>query len=57
MDLDLRGRSLLKEIGFSAAEFGYLIDLGAQLRAVGVFPPSRRPRGVPGGRPPGTALL
>jgi ornithine carbamoyltransferase len=31
--MDLHGRSLLKEIDFSAAEFCYLIDLGARLRA------------------------
>jgi ornithine carbamoyltransferase len=30
--INLHGRSLLKEIDFTAAEFGYLIDLGAQLR-------------------------
>ncbi len=31
--MNLHGRNLLKEIDFSAAEFRYLIDLGAQLRA------------------------
>ena len=31
--MDLRGRSLLKEIDFSAEEFLYLVDLGARLRA------------------------
>ncbi|MGD0608147.1 MAG: ornithine carbamoyltransferase [Streptosporangiaceae bacterium] len=30
--MNLHGRNLLKEIDFTAAEFGYLIDLGAQLR-------------------------
>ena len=30
--MNLRGRSLLKEIDFTAEEFGYLIDLGGQLR-------------------------
>ena len=30
--MDLRGRSLLKEIDFTAAEFLYLVDLGGQLR-------------------------
>jgi ornithine carbamoyltransferase len=43
MDLDLRGRSLLKEIDFSPAEFRYLIDLGARLRA-------DKRAGRPGGR-------
>ena len=41
--MDLRGRSLLKEIDFSAAEFRYLIDLGARLRA-------DKRAGRPGGR-------
>jgi len=31
--LDLRGRSLLKEIDFTAEEFLYLVDLGGRLRA------------------------
>jgi len=31
--MDLRGRSLLKEIDFSAEEFRYLVDLGGRLRA------------------------
>jgi ornithine carbamoyltransferase len=31
--MDLRGRSLLKEIDFSAEEFLYLVDLGGRLRA------------------------
>src|SRR5262249_31122449 len=31
--MDLRGRSLLKEIDFSAEEFRYLADLGGRLRA------------------------
>src|SRR5215470_19569138 len=31
--MDLRGRSLLKEIDLSAEEFLYLVDLGARLRA------------------------
>src|SRR5579859_2287613 len=31
--MDLRGRSLLKEIDFSAEEFLYLADLGGRLRA------------------------
>ncbi|HEX4061596.1 MAG TPA: ornithine carbamoyltransferase [Streptosporangiaceae bacterium] len=31
--MDLQGRNLLKETDLSAAEFGYLIDLAAQLRA------------------------
>jgi ornithine carbamoyltransferase len=30
--MNLRGRSLLKEIDFSAEEFGHLVDLGAQMR-------------------------
>lgn len=30
--MDLRGRSLLKEIDFTAEEFGYLIDLAGELR-------------------------
>jgi ornithine carbamoyltransferase len=30
--MDLHGRSLLKEIDFTAEEFSYLIDLGARLR-------------------------
>jgi ornithine carbamoyltransferase len=30
--MDLRGRSLLKEIGLSAGEFRCLVDLGARLR-------------------------
>ena len=30
--MDLRGRCLLKEIDFTAAEFLYLVDLGGQLR-------------------------
>jgi hypothetical protein len=30
--MDLRGRSLLKEIGRSAGEFRYLVDLGVRLR-------------------------
>ena len=29
--MDLRGRSLLKEIDFSAEEFRYLVDLGAEI--------------------------
>ncbi len=41
--MNLHGRSLLKEIDFSAAEFRYLIDLGAQLRA-------DKRAGLPGGR-------
>jgi hypothetical protein len=28
--MDLRGRSLLKEIDFSAEEFRYLVDLGGR---------------------------
>jgi len=43
MNQDLRGRSLLKEIDFTAAEFRYLIDLGARLRA-------DKRAGHPGGR-------
>src|SRR4029077_19915752 len=31
--MDLRGRSLLKEIDFNAEEFLYLVDLGGRLRA------------------------
>ena len=31
--MDLRGRSLLKEIDFTAEEFLYLVDLGGRLRA------------------------
>jgi ornithine carbamoyltransferase len=31
--MDLRGRSLVKEIDFSAEEFLYLVDLGGRLRA------------------------
>src|SRR5579863_5669820 len=31
--MDLRGRSLLKEIDFSAEEFLYLVELGGRLRA------------------------
>ena len=31
--MDLRGRSLLKEIDFSAEEFLCLVDLGGRLRA------------------------
>jgi ornithine carbamoyltransferase len=31
--MDLHGRNLLKEIDLTAGEFGYLIDLAAQLRA------------------------
>ena len=42
-DMDLRGRSLLKEIDFSRAEFGFLIDLGGRLRA-------EKRAGHPGGR-------
>ena len=30
--MNLHGRSLLKEIDFTAEEFRYLIDLGARLR-------------------------
>jgi ornithine carbamoyltransferase len=41
--MDLHGRSLLKEIDFTAAEFRYLIDLGARLRA-------DKRAGHPGGR-------
>jgi len=41
--MNLHGRSLLKEIDFSAAEFRYLIDLGARLRA-------EKRAGHPGGR-------
>ncbi|HTT53791.1 MAG TPA: ornithine carbamoyltransferase [Streptosporangiaceae bacterium] len=43
MTMNLHGRSLLKEIDFSAAEFRYLIDLGARLRA-------EKRAGHPGGR-------
>ena len=43
MNQDLRGRSLLKEIDFTAPEFRYLIDLGARLRA-------DKRAGHPGGR-------
>jgi ornithine carbamoyltransferase len=32
MPVDLRGRSLLKEVDFTKEEFTYLVDLGAQLR-------------------------
>jgi len=31
--MNLHGRNLLKEIDFTAEEFGYLIDLGGQMRA------------------------
>lgn len=30
--MNLRGRSLLKEIDLTAEEFGHLVDLGGQLR-------------------------
>lgn len=32
--MNLHGHSLLKETDFTAAEFGYLIDLGAQLHTI-----------------------
>jgi ornithine carbamoyltransferase len=41
--MNLHGRNLLKEIDFTAAEFRYLIDLGARLRA-------DKRAGHPGGR-------
>jgi ornithine carbamoyltransferase len=31
--MNLRGRNVLKEIDFTAEEFGYLIELGGQMRA------------------------
>src|ERR1700720_3010869 len=31
--MNLHGRNMLKEIDFTAEEFGYLIDLGGQMRA------------------------
>ena len=44
--MDLRGRSLLKEIDLSAGEFLYLVDLGGRLRA-----DKRAGRRAPAGRP------
>ena len=42
-DINLHGRCLLKEADLSRAEFGYLVNLGSQLR-------SERRAGRPGNR-------